>query len=95
MCQLWDVGVALGLEEMVQVLQCGPSEMGLATFTPGVGVRGSSHKSHLGKTRKGVLVEGFCPWHFLLAFSSVQMSAWGSAFLLLCAGSSGAWLDSC
>lgn len=54
MCQLWDASVGVGLEEMVQVLQCGPSEMGLATFTPGVGVRGSFHKSHLGRDEKGI-----------------------------------------
>lgn len=50
---------------------------------------------NLAEMRRGMFVERFCPWHFLFAFSSVQTSVWSSAFLLLCARSSGAWLDSC
>lgn len=54
-----------------------------------------STNPNLVETRRGMFVERFCPWHFLFAFSSVQTSVWSSAFLLLCARSSGAWLDSC
>lgn len=54
-----------------------------------------STNPNLAEARRGMFVECFCPWHFLFAFSSAQTSGWSSAFLLLCASSSGAWLDSC
>lgn len=68
MCQLWDVSVDVGLEEVVQVLQRGPSETGLATFTPGVGARGSSHKSHLGTDEKGDVCGRLLPLAFPICF---------------------------
>lgn len=54
-----------------------------------------STNPNLAEMRRGMFVQRFCSWHFLFAFSSVQTSVWSSAFLLLCARSSGAWLDSC
>lgn len=69
MCHIWNDSVdVVGLEDMVSVLQRGPSEMGLSAFSPGVGVHGSFHKSQPGGDEKGNVCGTLLPLAFPICF---------------------------